>query len=117
MNDDAADGRNTGILVIGYGNPLRTDDGLGWHVAIRLSRDPRLAGVEVLPCFQLTPGLAVDLSYASLVALIDARRDRRAAGTIAVRRIDPALRRRPPSSASGTPPTVPAAAVRLASSC
>ena len=21
------------VLVIGYGNPLRTDDGLGWHAA------------------------------------------------------------------------------------
>ena len=33
-------------LVIGYGNPLRSDDGVGWHVAERLADDPRLAGVD-----------------------------------------------------------------------
>ena len=32
-----------GVLVVGYGNALRTDDGLGWHAAERLADDPRLA--------------------------------------------------------------------------
>jgi len=36
-------------LVIGLGNPLMGDEGIGWHVAECLSGDPRLpAGVEVV---------------------------------------------------------------------
>ena len=27
------------VLVVGYGNALRTDDGLGWHVADLLAAD------------------------------------------------------------------------------
>ncbi len=61
-----------GVLVIGYGNPLRTDDGLGWHAAERLSGDSRLAGVTVVRCHQLTPELALDVSQATLVVLVDA---------------------------------------------
>ncbi|MGB7763070.1 MAG: hydrogenase maturation protease [Bryobacteraceae bacterium] len=37
------------LLVIGLGNPLMGDEGIGWHVAERLSGDPRLpAEVEVV---------------------------------------------------------------------
>ena len=58
--------------MIGYGNSLRRDDGLGWHVAERLADDPRLHGVTVLRCHQLTPELALDISSATLVVLVDA---------------------------------------------
>jgi hydrogenase maturation protease len=61
-----------GVLVVGYGNALRTDDGLGWHAAGRLADDPRLEGVAVLQRHQLTPELALDISAATLVVLIDA---------------------------------------------
>lgn len=61
-----------GALVVGYGNPLRTDDGVGWHVADRLADDPRLDGAAVLRRHQLTPELALDVSAASLVVLVDA---------------------------------------------
>jgi len=59
-------------LVIGYGNVLRTDDGVGWHVAERLAGDPRLSGSTVLARHQLTPELALDISQASFVVLVDA---------------------------------------------
>lgn len=59
-------------LVIGYGNALRTDDGLGWHAAERLRDDPRLAGATVLTRHQLTPELAVDVSAAAFVVFVDA---------------------------------------------
>jgi hydrogenase maturation protease len=37
------------LLVIGLGNPLMGDEGIGWHVAERLSADPRLpADAEVV---------------------------------------------------------------------
>jgi hydrogenase maturation protease len=61
-------------LVVGYGNALRTDDGLGWHAARLLAGDPRLDGVDVLQRHQLTPELALDVSTAALVVLVDATR-------------------------------------------
>jgi hydrogenase maturation protease len=61
-----------GVLVVGYGNSLRSDDGVGWHAAGRLAADPRLAGARVLARHQLVPELAVDVATASLVVLVDA---------------------------------------------
>ncbi len=60
------------ILIIGYGNPLRSDDGLGWHAAEKL-REMHSEGVEVRTCHQLTPDLAEAASRASMVFFIDAR--------------------------------------------
>lgn len=60
------------VLVIGYGNVLRTDDGVGWHIAEAVAADPRLTGVDVLRVQQLTPDLACDLSEADLAILVDA---------------------------------------------
>jgi hydrogenase maturation protease len=61
-----------GVLVVGYGNSLRGDDGAGWHAAGRLAADPRLAGARVLARHQLVPELVVDVAEASLVVLVDA---------------------------------------------
>jgi hydrogenase maturation protease len=61
-----------GVLVVGYGNALRTDDGVGWHAAERLVDDPRFDGVAILRRHQLTPELALDVSRAALVVLVDA---------------------------------------------
>lgn len=60
------------VLVIGYGNTLRGDDGLGRRAAEALARRPLPAGVEVLTCHQLTVELAETISRADLVLLIDA---------------------------------------------
>jgi len=62
-------GRN---LVVGYGNPLRGDDGLGWHAAAALAADPRLADTDVLTRHQLAPELAEDVATARVAVLIDA---------------------------------------------
>lgn len=59
-------------LVLGYGNALRGDDGVGWHAAGLLAEDPRLAGTTVLQRQQLLPELAVEISNAALVVLLDA---------------------------------------------
>ena len=61
------------VLVIGYGNVLRSDDGVGWHVADRLADDSRVLGSTLLHVHQLTPELALDVSRASLVVLVDAQ--------------------------------------------
>jgi hydrogenase maturation protease len=60
------------VLIVGYGNPLRGDDGFGWQAATRLLAliaDPE---VEVLPVQQLTPELMEPVSRAGRVVFIDA---------------------------------------------
>jgi hydrogenase maturation protease len=77
-----------GTLIVGYGNALRSDDGLGLRAAELLAEDPRLRGAEVRWQHQLTPELALDFSRASLVILIDVSVDD-PAGAVAVKRLDP----------------------------
>jgi hydrogenase maturation protease len=62
------------VLVIGVGNPLRGDDGLGGEVIQRLA--PTLPGeaVQWVACHQLAPELAEAVSQAERVAFIDVRR-------------------------------------------
>jgi hydrogenase maturation protease len=76
----------SGVLVVGYGNALRTDDGIGPAVAARLAEDSRLAGVDVRSAHQLTPELALDASGASLLVLVDAAADV-PPGEVVVRRL------------------------------
>ena len=61
-------------LIIGIGNPLRGDDGLGWDVAGELSSELRRDDVQVLATHQLTPELSDLVSRAELVLFIDATR-------------------------------------------
>ncbi len=60
--------------IIGYGNPLRSDDAVGWIVANRLSESPvaNSPTIEIIACQQLTPELAEPLSRSRLAILIDA---------------------------------------------
>lgn len=76
------------VLVVGYGNPLRGDDGIGWHAAELLATDPRLDGARVLAHHQLAPELAEDISRASLVVLVDASVEGDP-GAIRVRTVEP----------------------------
>lgn len=64
----------TRVLVLGYGNPLRSDDGIGWHVAVQLFRANTSSDVQILPCHQLTPDLAENASFAENVIFIDCSR-------------------------------------------
>ena len=59
-------------LIIGYGNPLRGDDGFGWHAAVRLREIIHHEAVEILPVHQLTPELMDPVSRARRVIFIDA---------------------------------------------
>ncbi|HYO43217.1 MAG TPA: hydrogenase maturation protease [Candidatus Limnocylindrales bacterium] len=76
------------VLVVGYGNPLRSDDGVGPAVAARLVGDPRLAGADIRSAHQLTPELALDASRASLLVLVDAGVGE-APGEVSMRRLEP----------------------------
>jgi hydrogenase maturation protease len=58
-------------LIIGIGNPLRSDDGLGWAVAQQLSQDGDL-DCAIHTVHQLTPELAQCMAAARLVVMIDA---------------------------------------------
>jgi hydrogenase maturation protease len=68
----------SGDLLIGWGNPLRGDDGVGQAIAAAVERwgQPQLEVVEVV---QLTPELAPLLAAARRVLFVDA-----AAGAAAV---------------------------------
>jgi hydrogenase maturation protease len=81
------------VLVIGYGNTLRADDGVGRFAAERLADDPRLDGVRVIGQHQLTPELALDVSRAGMVVFVDAS-SRPPAGTVAVERMERTGRQR-----------------------
>lgn len=61
-----------GTLIIGYGNPLRGDDAVGFLAAERLSRTIADPGVTVLAVHQITPELAEPVSRARRVIFMDA---------------------------------------------
>lgn len=57
-----------GLLIIGYGNPLRGDDAVGPRVA----RGLRISGLPAIEARQLTPELAERLSRIELAVFVDA---------------------------------------------
>ena len=59
------------LLVIGYGNTLRSDDGVGPRVAEAVG-GLRLPGVRTLICQQLSPEHAEPVSRAGKVIFVDA---------------------------------------------
>lgn len=59
-------------LIIGYGNPLRGDDGIGPRVAELLAEMALPDGVEVLVRQQLTIELADHIAEADRLILVDA---------------------------------------------
>jgi hydrogenase maturation protease len=73
------------LLVIGYGNTLRRDDGVGPRVA-DMVEDLRLAGVRTISCPQLTPELADPLSQAGAAVFVDVAAD--PADRVRMRRLD-----------------------------
>jgi hydrogenase maturation protease len=60
------------ILVLGYGNTLRSDDGVGYRVAAAVN-SWQLPDVEGYPCHQLTPDLAAEIAPRQRVIFVDAR--------------------------------------------
>ena len=60
-----------GLLVIGYGNTLRGDDGVGPRAADAIA-ELRLPGVHAIASALLTPEIAEVVSHAQTVIFIDA---------------------------------------------
>ena len=76
------------VLILAYGNPLRSDDGVAWRAADMLERQfPRVA---ILRLHQLTPELADAIRDYDCVIFIDAACDEgldREPGTVRVEEI------------------------------
>ena len=66
--------KTSNFLVIGYGNTLRGDDGVGPRVAEAVGA-LRLPGVRTLICQQLSPEHADPISQADAVVFVDAAVD------------------------------------------
>jgi hydrogenase maturation protease len=92
------------VLVLGFGNTLRRDDGAGAVAARLLSAEPRLQrdDVEIREAYQLLPEMALDLAEVSLVVLVDADA-RGLPGSIEVHQIDPETAAREDADARGEP--------------
>jgi hydrogenase maturation protease len=60
------------VMVIGFGNPLRGDDGVGWVAAQQLAERVDTEHVVTLAVHQLTPELAEPISRVELVIFVDA---------------------------------------------
>lgn len=74
MNTGPTKGQAGDFLVIGYGNTLRSDDGVGAKVAAAVA-ELALPGVVALVRHQLTPELAETISEARAVVFVDAAVD------------------------------------------
>jgi hydrogenase maturation protease len=77
----------SGLLVIGYGNTLRRDDGVGPRVADAIAA-LSLPGVHALACPLLTPELADPVSRARVAIFVDAAVD--APREVQMRKLAPA---------------------------
>ncbi len=78
------------VLVIGYGNTLRGDDGLGPRAAEELESRWAGRGLAHLFCLQLTPELAMDLAEVDAVLFLDASCDL-SPGEVDCREVTPPL--------------------------
>jgi hydrogenase maturation protease len=87
-------------LVIGYGDRLRSDDGVGARVAERLTATEGMA-VQILS--QLVPELAHDMRGRDVVVFVDAT-TMLEPGTVAVRRLTAAVQPGAPALTHHTSP-------------
>lgn len=81
------------ILIIGVGNSLRSDDGIGWRVANELSGRLAASDVEVMALQQLMPEIAEPISRAEKVLFVDAVEGGKP-GSLRVEQIAPAAESR-----------------------
>ena len=82
----ASETSDAGLLVIGYGNPMRRDDGAGPRVA-EIIEALRLPGVRTLTCQLLAPEHADPVARARRVIFVDAAVDR--ADGVHLRKLEP----------------------------
>jgi hydrogenase maturation protease len=76
------------ILIIGFGNPYRGDDGMGFHAAEQLAELNRDSTITVLARQELHPELAEVISHTDLAIFLDAT-GQGTPGTVEVRELTP----------------------------
>jgi hydrogenase maturation protease len=59
-------------LIVAYGNPLRSDDGVAWHAADALEDKYAESDIEIIRLHQLAPEVADSLKQRKLVIFVDA---------------------------------------------
>jgi len=79
------------VLIVAYGNPLRSDDGIAWRAADAIEGKFPESEVEILRLHQLAPEVADTIQNRELVlfvdaACVDSAKDSRA-GEISVREV------------------------------
>ena len=74
MNESQTTNHPAGLLIIGYGNTLRGDDGVGPRAAEAVAA-LNLPGVRTLACQMLTPEFADPISSAAKIIFVDAAVD------------------------------------------
>ncbi len=60
------------VLIIAYGNPMRSDDGVAWRAAAALQGRFSSDEVEIVSIHQLTPELAETIHRCEAVIFVDA---------------------------------------------
>ena len=60
------------LLIVAYGNPLRSDDGVAWRAAEALQEVFSPNEVEILTMHQLGPEVAESISRSQCVIFVDA---------------------------------------------
>jgi hydrogenase maturation protease len=63
------------IVVVGYGNPLRSDDGIGRRIAQELRSRLDTSRIQIIECHELTPEMADIIRSAMLVVFVDSAID------------------------------------------
>lgn len=74
------------FLIVGYGNPLRGDDGVGWRVATQLFEQLGAEQCDVFTMHQLVPEVADELAKHEIAVLIDASADQEP-GSVRIREL------------------------------
>ncbi len=82
------------ILIVAYGNPLRSDDGVAWRAAEALEGKYSEDVVEIKRLHQVAPELSETVSHFATVVFIDAAsaEDETSPGQIHVEEIAPQAR-------------------------
>ncbi len=61
------------MIVIGYGNPLRGDDAIGWLAAQKLSEKFQDPQITIIASHQLTPEMSLSLSEHEKALFLDSK--------------------------------------------
>ncbi len=77
------------VLIVAYGNPLRSDDGVAWRAAEALRKLLPPDEAEIVVLHQLGPELAESASKCDCVILVDASAGPGRPGEVQVKQLSP----------------------------